>query len=197
MIVTIDDYRSTASAKSGPCHDEELVDDGSKFTVANAGDLKLRLQALHRLLKRTPVAQHGTLRFDDILKPALSRTYVGGSENVYFAVKSLSWPSRIPQVFIEAYREVLQRRPFTNKYIYKPPQAGAWRQDISVSARAAATFSSIRPLLPELDMLCNTELTGFYQRAENQGESEWPIFTSCNQRLNSDSAAICFHAASP
>lgn len=172
MIVTIGDYRGNAIAKPGPHDDEQLVDDGSKFTVANAGDLKLRLQALHRLLIHTPVEHHRRLQFDDILKAASPRTYVDGSENVYFAVKSLSWPSKIPEVFIEAYREVLQSRPFTNKYIYKPIAAGSWHQEMSVSARSAATFSAIRPLLPELDSICNTELTNFYQRAEFQGESK-------------------------
>ncbi|KAF3046753.1 hypothetical protein E8E11_005349 [Didymella keratinophila] len=166
MIVTINDYQGTAIAKHGPRHDEELVDDGSKFTVANAGDLKLRLQALHKLLIRTPVEHHSRLRFDGILKAASSRTYVDGSENLYFAVKSLSWPSKIPEAFTEAYREVLQSRPFTNRYIYKSVKAGSWHQELSVSARSAATFSAIRPLLSELDGLCNTELTGFYQRAE-------------------------------
>ncbi|KAJ4405006.1 hypothetical protein N0V91_005550 [Didymella pomorum] len=122
MIVTIDDYRGTSIAKPGSRHlrDEELIDDGSKFTVANAGDLMLKLQALHRLLIHAPVEHHSRLPLDDILKAAPPRTYVDGSENVYFAVKGLSWPSKIPEAFIEAYRDVLQSRPFTNKYIYKP-----------------------------------------------------------------------------
>jgi hypothetical protein len=169
MIVTIDDYCGTANAKAEPGHDVKLVDDGSKFTVANAGDLKLRLQALHELLIHTPLEQHSGIRFDDILNGISSRTYVNGSEKVYFTVKDLSWPSKIPEAFIEAYREVLQCRPYTNKYIYKTITAGSRHLEMSVSARSAATFSAIRPLLPELDSLCDTELTSFYKRAESQG----------------------------
>ncbi|KAJ4367950.1 hypothetical protein N0V86_009791 [Didymella sp. IMI 355093] len=167
MIVTIDDYRGTVNAKAEPGHNEKLVDDGSKFTVANAGDLKLRLQALHELLIHTPLEQHSGIRFDDTLNGISSRTYVNGSEKVYFTVKGLSWPSKIPEAFIEAYREVLQCRPHTNKYIYKTITAGSWHLEMSVSARSAATFSAIRPLLPELDSLCDTELTSFYQQAES------------------------------
>lgn len=169
MIVTLDDYRGAIDAK--PVYDEEHIDDGSKFTVANAGVLKLKLQALHRLLTRTPLDQHSSLRFDEILKIASSRTYVDGSENVYFTVKGLSWPSKIPEAFVEAYREVLQSRPFTNRYIYKPVVAGIRHQEMAVSARSAATFSTIRPLLPELDNLCGADLANFFQRAESQGES--------------------------
>ncbi|KAF3035667.1 hypothetical protein E8E12_003646 [Didymella heteroderae] len=166
MIVTIDDYRGAADAK--PSQVEKLIDNGSKFTVADAGDLKLKLQALHRLLECTPLDQHSRLRFDDILQAPSSRTYVDGSEHVYFTIKSLSWPSKIPEAFIEAYREVLQSRPFTNRYIYKPIVSGTWHQETSISARSAATFSAIRPLLPELDSLCDTELADYYQRAEYQ-----------------------------
>lgn len=175
MIVTIDDYRGTSIAKPGSRHlrDEELIDDGSKFTVANAGDLMLKLQALHRLLIHAPVEHHSRLPLDDILKAAPPRTYIDGSENVYFAVKGLSWPSKIPEAFIEAYRDVLQSRPFTNKYIYKPVRAGSWHQEMSVSARSAATFSAIRPLLPELDSICDTELTNLYQRVEIKGASQY------------------------
>ncbi|KAF1925815.1 uncharacterized protein M421DRAFT_423375 [Didymella exigua CBS 183.55] len=168
MIVTIDDYRGTANPKDGPCHNEKVKDDGSMFMVANAGDLKLKLQALNNLLVRTPLNQHSELHFDAIFESVSSRTYVDGSEEVYFTVKNLSWPSKIPEAFINAYLEVLQGRPFTNSYIFKTERWWTPGQLTSVSAKSAATFSTIRLVLPDLDMLCNTKLNDFFQQAESQ-----------------------------
>lgn len=168
MIVTIDDYRGT---KAAPHHDGKLKDDEFKFTVANAGNLKLKLLALNNLLVQTPFGQHSGLRFDTILENACSRTYVNGSEEVYFMVKNLSWPSKIPEIFIQAYLEVLQGRPFTNKYIYKTRKWWIPDQFASVSAKSAATFSTTRSVLRDLDILCNTRLYDFFQRAESQGRS--------------------------
>lgn len=170
MIVTLDDYRGVADPRS---NNQQLKDDSSKFTVASAGHLKLKLQALNSALKRTPLGQHRQLRFDDILQGASPRTYVNGSEEVYFLLKDLPWPSKIPEVFAKAYSEVVQSRPFLNTYIprdlNKTSQGYYSSASAPVSARFAPTFSRIRPLLPEIDASCNTTLSDFFEKADQKG----------------------------
>lgn len=183
MIVTIDDYRGVASINARPSDDQPFEDDGSKFTVANAGALKLKLQALNNLLICTPIDQHNALQFGNILRSASPRTYVNGSEEVYFRVKGLSWPSKIPEMFVKAYGEVVQKRPFTNKYTYKTIKALTPDPSNlldSVSARSASPFSTIRPLLHELDTLCDTKLNDFFERADSQGQSFLRLLFDCN-----------------
>ncbi|KAF2625708.1 hypothetical protein BU25DRAFT_109547 [Macroventuria anomochaeta] len=163
MIVTIDNYRC-ALDRAVPSNNEPSQLDDLKFTVVSAGHLKLKLQALNSALAHTPPAQHHRLRLDDTLQGALPRTYINRSEEVYFLVKSLPWPSMIPEVFVKAYGEVLQSRPFTNtciSTIKKHTPEFTWRV-------SAPTFSGIRPLLPELDALCNTTLNDYFQRADEK-----------------------------
>lgn len=169
MIVTINDYRDTAEPEAGYSKQQPPNDADLKFTVAGAGHLKLKLQALNNALIRTPLDQHSQLQFDDILQSDSPRTYVNGSEEVYFLLKSLLWPNKIPEIFIKAYSEVLQFRPFTNAYICRTFTEPAPGNKLSVSARSAPTFSKVRPLLPQLDVICNTKLNDFFEEANKKG----------------------------
>lgn len=164
MIVTIDDYRDAAGASSNEQPLDE--DDGSKFTVAMAGQLKVKLQALNSMLARTPLDQHGVLCFDDVVRGAASRTYVNRSEDIYFMVKHLPWPSQIPKVFAGAYSEVVRTHMFTNKYVCTPSRREGHGAHEPTSTKFAPTFSSIRPLLPEVDVLCDTSLNDFFEKAD-------------------------------
>ncbi|KAF3007527.1 hypothetical protein E8E13_006147 [Curvularia kusanoi] len=164
MIVTIDDYRGNAEPEQAPSSEQiKDEDDDSPFTVARAGLLKLRLQALNKVLARTPLAQHRDLRLEETVQSVLPRTYVSGSEEVYFIVKDLSWPSKIPEVFISAYREVCECQPFTNKYIPRNYIGADPRPFLgSPTSQFAPTFSTIRPLLRQIDASCCTKLSNFF-----------------------------------
>jgi len=166
MIVTIDDYRSTALSNTNNSN-EPLKEDDCQFTVAGAGRLKLKLQALNNALTRTPLDQHLQLPFDDIVKGSSCRTYVDGSEEVYFMLKNIPGPSNIPDVFVKAYYEVLRLRPYTNAYVVK--QYYEPRAYDTVNGRFTPTFSEVRPMLLGLDTICDTTLHRFFQDAEERG----------------------------
>jgi hypothetical protein len=169
MIVTLDDYRGAADSSTRPSNNKSPEGDDYKFTVARAGQLKLKLQALNDSLVRTPPGQHHQLHYDEILKGTPSRTYVNGSEEVYFLVKCLSSHEDIPDVFIKAYIEVLQLRPFTNTFSRK--QFPVPHYPKTIAATFAPTFSDIRPMLPGLDAVCDTKLDAFFHNAEQRGRS--------------------------
>ena len=191
MIRTIHDYRGAEESQAGSSSSTDQFkdeDDDSLFTVARAGFLQLKLQALDNALSQVPMDQHKQLRLNDIVQSIHPRTYVSGSEQVYFLVKDLSWPSKIPQLFINAYEEVLNFRPFTNKYVRRPRRGlqplGAIpipvyspfpptfsAIPIPVSSRFAPTFSAIRPLLRDLDASCHTNLSNFFDQADHGGMS--------------------------
>lgn len=162
MIVTIDDYRGAANTNEAGPKDEK---DSFRFTVAKAGHLKMKLQALNNMLTRTPAHQHGELLYDVILQSAPPRVYVNGAEEVYFLLKHLPWPEKIPKVFVKAYREVLQSRPFTNRYYSN----FLTREELKhYGPLSAPTFSSVRQLLPEIDALCNTSLSDVFRNADDR-----------------------------
>jgi hypothetical protein len=172
MIRTIHDHRGAAESQAEACSSTDQIkdeDDDSLFTVARAGFLQLKLQALDNALTRVPMDQHKKLRLNDIVQSIHPRTYVSGSEQVYFLVKDLSWPSMIPQVFINAYEEVLSFRPFTNNYIQRPRIGLRPLSAMPVSSRFAPTFSAIRPLLREIDASCHTKLSNFFDQANCSG----------------------------
>lgn len=172
MIVTIDNYRGIANTSAAHSDTEQIRDDGIIFTVVAAGELKLRLQALNNVLVRTPIDQHHLIELDDAFRSNIPRTYVNGSEEVFFKAKSLSSPSKIPEVFVRAYGDVLQRRPFINVYNCKTVKKRP--------AKSTSTFSTIRPLLPELDTICNTKLNDFFQQADSQGQPLPRSLSVCN-----------------
>lgn len=181
MIVTIDDYRGAADSVATPSSNDPTEDDDLKFTVASAGRLKLRLRALNDALTRTPPDQHLQLPFDEIVRGTSSRTYVNGSEEVYFMLKGLSWPNNISRVFIKAYCEVLRLRPFTNAYSHKPVEEPHLYK--SIAGRFAPTFSDVRPMLLSLDTICDTTLDRFFRDAEDKG-------TLPNYRLSSHGSPL-------
>ncbi|KAH6644413.1 hypothetical protein C7974DRAFT_383492 [Boeremia exigua] len=169
MIVTIDDYRG-ADSEDGPGKSEQIKDedDDTKFTVSMAGHLKLKLQALNSMLICTPSDRHDQLQFDDVAAGVPPRTYVNGSEKVYFLVRDLTWPSKIPDIYMNAYSEVVRSCPFTNRYIRRPSRNRKLRCYGPTYTSFAPTFSSIRALLPHIDALCNTSLNDFFEKADEK-----------------------------
>lgn len=165
MIVTIDDYRGAVQKTNNS--NEPPPEDDHQFTVASAGRLKLRLQALNDALTRTPPGQHLQLPFDEIINSTSSRTYVDGSEEVYFMLKNFPGPNSIAGVFIKAYGEVLRQRPYMSAYIIR--QHHEPHAHKTMSERFAPTFSDIRPMLCGLDAVCHTSLSRFFEEAEKKG----------------------------
>lgn len=176
MIVAIDDFRETVDPDAQLGSNKSLTEDDVKFTVTRAGCIKLRLQALNSALVHTPSDQHNQLHFEDIAKSISSRTYIDGSEEVYFMIKNLASPEDIPDIFVKAYSEVLQLRPFMNKYIPNP--LSRFERPRTIVARFASTFSDIRPILPGLDAICDTALHECFQKAEQRGKYLFPWASS-------------------
>ena len=173
MIVTIDDFRNIPDSDARLVNNiKSLTEDDFRFTVARAGRIKLRLQALNNALSRTPSDQHSQLQLDNITKSTSSRIYIDGSEEVYFMIKNLASPEDIPDIFVKAYSEVLQLRPFVNKYIPNP--FNKFERPRTIAARFAPTFSDVRSILPELDAVCDTTLHEYFQKAEQKGKYSLP-----------------------
>lgn len=173
MIVTIDDYRGVAESSAAPDRHKHTRDEDvdSQFTVPRAGIVKMKLQALNSALARTPLDQHRYLDLDATVQRISPRMYVDGSEELYFLVKGLPWPSKIPHAFLEAYREVSASRPYTNRYLPRPFRGCNPSKQATVETLFAPTFAMILPLLSGIDSLCGTNLNGFFNQASQNGTS--------------------------
>ena len=132
-----------------------------RFSVTDAVHLKLRLQSLDNAISDESrkydikkVEEACQLRpFYETLSP-----YVDGSEEFFLLVKSISRPDLIPDVYLEAYRAVLDRRPYLNLYKVSDFKKGV-----------DPTFSEIRVLLSRIDAVCETDLGGAFSRLEKNG----------------------------
>ncbi|KAF2134870.1 hypothetical protein P153DRAFT_362593 [Dothidotthia symphoricarpi CBS 119687] len=123
------------------------------FTVADAGQLMLKLQALDETLRLTPFEDHPKLDLESI--DVASGTYVIGSEDLFQVVKGISCAGLIPDVYIEAYRTMLQRRPYLNHF-----------RKSDINKGYDPTFSEVRRILADIDALCGTELYGYIQKLD-------------------------------
>lgn len=154
---------STNDAGSDNHSPAEQIDFTDSYTVARAGLIKLKLQALSNALNQTPPDRHHELQFNDILSEVKSPAHVVGAEEVYFCTRALLHPDEIPEVYVTAYKQVLRSQHFANVYLSRPRP----REDPrTVAAGYAPTFSDVRPLLLALDAICGTDLEGFYMDVE-------------------------------
>jgi hypothetical protein len=127
-----------------------------RFTVADAAQLKLKLQALDDKLE--PDANIDTLRGACQGRPFHEEIYMDGSEEFYMLVNPVMRPDLIPEVYIEAYAAVQQGRYHLNQYRVSDFKKGV-----------DPTFSEIRGLLGKIDALCGTKLDESYQALEDEG----------------------------
>jgi hypothetical protein len=125
------------------------------FTVADAAQLKLKLQALDDKLE--PGVDIETLRSACQSRPFHEEFYVDGSEEFYLLVKSISHADLIPHVYIEAYATVQQGRFPLNHHRVSDFSKGV-----------DPTFSEIRKLLSKIDQLCGTKLDDSYSALEDR-----------------------------
>lgn len=126
-----------------------------RFTVTDAAELKLKLQALDDKLE--PGVDVATLTSACQARPFHEEIYVDGSEEFYLLVKSITRADLIPQVYIDAYAAVRQGRFPLNHY-----KVSDFRKGVD------PTFSELRPLLNKIDQLCGTKLDEFYRALEDQ-----------------------------
>jgi hypothetical protein len=126
------------------------------FTVAEAAQLKLRIQKLDDRLE--PTADIETLRRACEPRPFHETIYLDGSEDFYLRVKQIPRPDLIPDVYIEAYDAVLHGRfPVNHGRI------------TDLSKGVDPTFSQILPILDQIDVLCSTKLADAYRSLEAAG----------------------------
>jgi hypothetical protein len=156
-----------------------------RFSVADAVQLKLKLQALDRALSGTFTDQsyeHVMANINEALhlQPPPGTVYVAGSEEFFLIVKSVSRPDLIPSVFAEASEAMLQGRPYVNRYNVSDFKKGV-----------DPTFSEIRRLLPDIDRACETDLDGAVARLEAQGKLRVP--SRAYQRCTDMAQSHLFH----
>lgn len=126
-----------------------------RFTVTDAAELKLKLQALDDKLE--PGVDVATLVSACQARPFHEEIYVDGSEEFFLLVKSIPRADLIPDIYIDAYDAVRQGRFPLNHY-----KVSDFRKGVD------PTFSDIRPLLSKIDQLCGTKLHDFYRALEDQ-----------------------------
>lgn len=130
---------------------------GERFSVTDAAQLKLTLQALDDKLQ--PGVDVAILRNACQSRPFHEEIYVDGSEEFFLLVKSIVRPDLIPRVYIDAYATVQQGRYPQNDF-----KVSDFRKGVD------PTFSEIRQLLSKIDRLCGTRLDASYRALEDQGK---------------------------
>lgn len=133
------------------------------YTVAQAGLLKAKLEALSDVLTRTPFEQHKELHFDEVLELFTTSSHVQGAHELYLVTKNLVRPEEIPNVYVRAYTELLWSRQFTNVYLCRPTNGAK-----TIAARFAPTFSSINAIILAIDATCQTSLEKIFRNAEQR-----------------------------
>ncbi|KAF2821718.1 hypothetical protein CC86DRAFT_99780 [Ophiobolus disseminans] len=118
---------------------------GERFSVADAAQLKLTLQALDDKIEHDVDVQ--ALKDACKSRPFHEEIYVDGSEEFFLLIKSIMRPDLIPSVYIEAYETLRQGRYPWNHYRFSDVRKGI-----------DPIFSQVRSLLARLDELCGTKL---------------------------------------
>lgn len=132
------------------------------FSLADAVDLKPKLQALDKALAGICNGHSRELDFTSIddavsMQPPHVAVYVDGSEEFFLMLKTVSRPDLIPKVLAEAIKAMSHGRPYVNMHRTSDFKKGA-----------DPTFSDFRPMLPDIDRLCGTDLAGVVARLEAQ-----------------------------
>jgi hypothetical protein len=126
--------------------------------------LKLQLQALDNALSNIRSEDYSDVTVDKIIDACQSRpfhetVYVAGSEEFYLLVKGLSRADLIPHVYAQACISLLHGRHYANEFKVSDFNRGV-----------DPTFSEIRPLLGDIDRVCETDLSATITRLEDAGK---------------------------
>jgi len=130
-----------------------------RFSVADAAQLKLKLQALDDKLESGVDVQ--VLQDACQSRPFHEEIYVDGSEEFFLLVKSITRADLIPKVYIEAYDTLQQGRYPLNHHRFSDFRKGV-----------DPTFSEVRKLLGSIDELCGTKLDEFICALEDEGRRD-------------------------
>ena len=172
-ICTLADLQARSQRSSSiPRHYHRIAEAerrDERFSVADAAQLKLKLQALDKVMSGMMLPEHShELDMNKITEATRSQSsrgtvYVAGSEEFYLVVKPVSRPDLIPDVYAEACKTMLRGTPYVNRY------------DVSDFTKGVdPIFSEIRCLLPEIDRVCETDLGGAVARLEARGKLRFP-----------------------
>lgn len=144
----------------------------SHFSVTDAVHLKLKLQALNNAVSSIHPENHNEADIASIADACQTYSfkqtglYVAGSEEFYLVVKDVPRPHIVADVYAEAYKNVLQRKPYVNNY------------SLSGSKGVDCIFSEVRPILADIDRVCDTNLDGAFAKLEERGRSHISAHTS-------------------
>lgn len=153
---------SATRSRSIPRHYHRVARE-ERFSVTDAVHLKVKLQALDNALSSISIADQRRFDIKKVTDACQSRpfhetVYVDGSEEFHLLVKGISRPDLIPDVYLQAYKTVLEGRPYLNEYSVSDFKKGV-----------DPTFSEIRRILDKIDVLCETDLQGVFHRLERDG----------------------------
>jgi hypothetical protein len=130
--------------------------DQDRFSVTDAAQLKLKLQALDDKLERGVDVK--VLHDACEARPFHEDVYVDGSEEFFLLVKGIRRAELIPSVYIEAYATLQQGRfPLNQRSI------GDFTKGLD------PTFSEVRSLMGKIDGLCGTSLYQSIRSLEHEG----------------------------
>jgi hypothetical protein len=151
-----------------------------RFSVADAAQLKLKLQALDDKLHVNADVQ--TLKSACQSRPFHEEIYVDGSEEFFLVVKGIARADLIPDTYIEAYATLQQGRFPVNHFRVSDFTKGV-----------DPTISEIRKLLGRIDDLCGTKLDSSLRTLEDQGKCDRaaPSVLICHSQTFSLSPATC------
>jgi hypothetical protein len=149
-----------------------------RFSVADAAQLKLKLQALDD--KLGPDVDLETLKSACQPRPFHEEIYVDGSEEFFLLVKGIARADLIPDTYIEAYAALQQGRFPLNHFRVSEFTKGV-----------DPTFSEMRRLLAPMDELCGTKLDGSLRALEAGGKCTCvaPSWLTCRSQALSVPAA--------
>ncbi|KAH8641481.1 hypothetical protein IG631_04422 [Alternaria alternata] len=155
----------------------------SRFSVTDAVHLKLKLQALDNAVSRIRPENHDQADIATITSACQTRpfeetVYVAGSEMFYLVVKGLARPHIIADVYAEAYKHVLQGRPYVNNY------------NLSGCRGIDCVFSDVRTVLGDIDRVCDTNLEGAFAKLEERGRSIVSAYTTILLTLTSAAVSL-------
>jgi hypothetical protein len=154
-----------------------------RFSVTDAVHLKLKLQALDNAVSSIHPEKHDEADIASITnacqeRPFEETVYVAGSEEFYLVVKGLPRPHIIADVYAEAYKNVLQGKPYVNNY------------NLTGSRGTCCIFSEVRTVLGDIDRVCDTNLEGAFAKLEERGRSHISVHTAILLTLNSSAVSV-------
>ena len=162
---------NTANTPPKPKHHESSHHTQSECAQTNAAISRIRPENHDQADIATITSACQTRPFEETV-------YVAGSEIFYLVVKGLARPHIIADVYAEAYKHVLQGRPYVNNY------------NLSGCRGIDCVFSDVRTVLGDIDRVCDTNLEGAFAKLEERGRSIISAYTTILLTLTSPAVSL-------